>query len=486
MRLVILLPALLLLPACPAQAPSNAPPPGRFYWPTGLAHVDAPGSSEGVLFVANANLDKRYGSGSVVAVPLAEVPGLPAFGAAPSGAAVQLSDLRTTERSAVQVASFAGQLAALPTGDGGVRLFLPTRSEGMRVYALEGALAGSPTLQCAGAPPEGQPQNCLATGVTLTPTEFERDEDGLPRAPSPFGVAVAPRACAAEADCQRVLLDGGTEALGRTCAAGRCVTAEGAPYADVYVTHLTQADSPLGSLTNARGYLVRLESDRFEATADAFLDLGPGAGNSVAPADGWVFVSGRTLNPAPNLLRMVRRDGLTLATGLESAFRVADSRGLALGTGGRRLYLSGRVPDSLVVVSIDDVASAWPTLQVTRSVPLPDGPSELRVIRRPGRGDLVAIVCTGAGAVALYDEDVGDLVGLVTGVGLQPFDLAVDERGGGARLFVSNFGDGRVAVIDIPELGRPHEARLVAHLGQPQVCLSGASAAAACADGGAP
>jgi hypothetical protein len=57
-------------------------------------------------------------------------------------------------------------------------------------------------------------------------------------------------------------------------------------------------------------------------------------------------------------------------------------------------------------------------------------------------------------------------------VGQQPFDVAVSLRGAGARLFVSDFGDGRVAVVDLPSLSTPSEARLVAHLGARQLCLT--------------
>ena len=97
---------------------------------------------------------------------------------------------------------------------------------------------------------------------------------------------------------------------------------------------------------------------------------------------------------------------------------------------------------------------------------------QARVIARPGRGDLVAITCTSSGAVAIYDEDVGDLVALVSGIGAQPFALAIDTRANAARIYVSNFGDGRIAVIDVPDLNRPQGARLVAHLGEQQVCLT--------------
>jgi hypothetical protein len=192
------------------------------------------------------------------------------------------------------------------------------------------------------------------------------------------------------------------------------------------------------------------------------------------------------LSPAPNLLRIVGRDGTAYSTSLESYFRVSDSRHLALSSDGKRLFLVGRVPDTLLVLKIND---ADPTsLSFVRGVPLPDAPNQVAVISRPGRGDLVAVSATSGGSVAIYDEDVGELVALVPGLGVQPYGLAVDHRGTAARLYVSLFGDGRVGVIDIPDLDRPQEAHLVAHLGASQLCVTRGATSPACLalDGGAP
>jgi DNA-binding beta-propeller fold protein YncE len=80
----------------------------------------------------------------------------------------------------------------------------------------------------------------------------------------------------------------------------------------------------------------------------------------------------------------------------------------------------------------------------------------------------VVAVTSSAGVVSIYDEEVGQVVAQVAGVGVQPYGITVDQRGNAARLFVSNFGDGRVAVIDLPSLDVPQDARLVAHLGAQQ------------------
>jgi hypothetical protein len=163
---------------------------------------------------------------------------------------------------------------------------------------------------------------------------------------------------------------------------------------------------------------------------------------------------------------------LRATTGLETVYRVSDARGVGLSADERRLYLAGRSPDSLLVFGISDPAGNFPVVRAMRAVSLPNAPSELKVLRRPGHGDLVLVSCTGAGVLAFYDDDVGTVVAQLPGLGEQPFGLAVDRRGDGARIFVSNFSDGRIAVVDLPDLLRPQEARIVAHLGHQQVCLT--------------
>lgn len=453
----------------------NLPPSQQLYFPTGVVHVDSPLSADGVLFVANANFDKRYATGSLMALNLSKL-GLPVFGA-PVGASgpVQITDLKTDDAGIVLISSFAGEMASLDLGQGRTRLFIPSRSEGMKLQAIDAdALTSSdaqPVLHCS-TPQGSTPSDCATNAVSLSPKEFEQSPEGLPRAPGPFGVSVRPRTCPT-----------GHCSVG-SCVAGACMTTNNAgvaePFADVFVTHLTQADSPLASGLNPRGYLVRVASQGLAVTQESFIFLGPGATSSVTHGPRYVFASGRGLNPAGKLLRLVDPntagdDGGTrvMTAELEQTFKAFEARGLALSSNQRRIYMATRVPDSLVVASIDDPMSDLPRVQATHAISVPASPNEVRVISRPGRSDLVAIACTGASAVVLYDDEVGDLVGQVNGVGLSPFDISVDRRGDGARLYVSNFDDGRIAVIDIPSLDRPHEARLVAHLGTTQqLCLT--------------
>ncbi len=459
---------------CPSNSfNANLPPSHQFYFPTGLVHVDSAVIPNGVLFVANANFDKRFSTGSLMAVNLSNV-GLPPFGqpVAASGP-IQLPALNTGDAGIVLISSFAGEMAALDLGQGRTRLFIPSRSEGMRFQAIDAdpvtSATGQPVLHCS--TPEGvSAADCGSGAPSLSPVEFELGLTGLPRAPGPFGVTVRPRACPT-GECP----------VG-TCQAGRCMTTNDAglaePFADVFVTHISQADSPLASSQNLRGYLVRLDSQNPTVGVENFINLGGGASSSVVSGQRFIYASGR-LSASSNLLRLVDPSSISLDGGtlvytsaLEQSFRASEARGLALSSDEHRVYIASRVPDALLVASIDNPLAQTPAIQVARSVPLPSAPNEVRAIARPGRSDLVIITATGAQSVVLYDDDVGDVVGQVTGVGLSPFDVAVDIRGAGARLYVSDFDDGRIAVIDVPDLNRPQDARLVAHLGAQQLCLT--------------
>jgi len=160
-----------------------------------------------------------------------------------------------------------------------------------------------------------------------------------------------------------------------------------------------------------------------------------------------------------------------------------DTRGLALNDTETALYVLTRSPDSLLILSIEASDPGAPPgvggalgnnirVSAIKSVPMPQGPNLVQLISRKalGLGDLAVVTCSLAGTVLIYDTDLGQAIGEIPTVGVEPYGLAIDNRGTAARLYVSDFGDGRVAVIDIPDLSAPQQAVLVAHLGAPQTC----------------
>jgi hypothetical protein len=459
----ILLPSLaLFLVACSDVEP-RPPPTDRFVYPSGIHYRSVAGSTRGILYVSSANFDRCFDQGTVMAVDLDRVgtegnrlPLLSGSGANPTAPVVTLEQLNVPPESLVYIQSYAGELAYWERADAAPRMFVTARADGDFIHYID---VPEPTrLSCVG----GTGNNCLESALSLTQVPGQTQD--LPRAPAPFGVGVG---------------------------------AEG----DVWVTHLSAADSPAGSAPSGlsesfQSYVVRLPGDEPRVSTSDFFSLSipnlpQGASNSVVVDERYVFVSGRfdvyasSITDARRfLLRVLDKNnpGRLLDPGLDLSFAAKDARGIALtarpavsGAAIRRLYLAVREPDSLLIVNVESSEGDSPRLSVVGSVPLPLGPTEVALVPRgDGRGELVLISCSDAGVVAIYDPDVGQVVAQVSVGQLRgtesprPFGLDVQREGNSARIFASNFGDGRISVIDIPNLDSPQDARLVAYLGARQ------------------
>ncbi|MFL5344800.1 MAG: YncE family protein [Hyalangium sp.] len=424
------------------------------------------GSPNGALYVASANFDKCYDTGSLIALDLDSL-GLPEIGASvPASGPAEITDLQVdSNNSYVQIDSFAGEMTLWTPRTGGTpRLFVPTRAEGNYLHAIDiqdRTNEGKTILNCVGAS-QGD-RNCVPTALSLT-SKIAGAVDDQPRAPAPIGVTVD---------------DSGDQP-------------------ELWVTHTEAADSPARSSKSFQTYLVHLPDaggDSLSLSKDDFVSLTPpglpiGGAHATAIGDRYVYVTGRnfvagqTLVSASFLLRLVDRTDTTriLETSLSSVYQTLEARDIIRIPLGKpeehldkdRLYILARSPDTLLVVDVDNASSARPSFLVVSAVPLPEGASGLQILRRGDPGDeLVAVTCAGTtrtlGVLVLYDTKLGQVVRQVGDVGTQPYGLAVDQRGtSAARVFVTNFGDGRVAVIDIPNIRQPQDARLVAYLGEPQ------------------
>lgn len=458
----LLLSLALLVAACSSTQP-RPPPSDRFVYPSGLVHRDVPGSSNGVLYVASANFDRCYDQGTVMAVDLDQVASdtgrLPALGTATNTEPLELSQLNLGSGARVYIQSYAGEMDIWNRPDGSPRLFVPARADGDYVHYID---VPEPTrLACVGTSSD----NCQQGNGALSLATVSGQVNDLPRAPAPFGVTVD--------------------------------TTSATEPAKVWVTHISAADSPSRSKTNYQAYVVRLPGDEPSLATEDFLSLNVpnlplGGSNSVVADTRYVFATGRydslvsTTLVRRFLVRVLDKSnpGRIVDPGLDVDFAALEARGLALTpadpvdpTKARRLYAAVRSPDTLLIVNATgiDASSDTPRLTAVGSVSLPAGPTEVKLLTRAApRSELVVVSCSTAGVVAIYDPDVGEVVAQVQ-VGEQsgtqtpqPFGLAVQQQGNAARIFVSNFGDGRVSVIDIADLANPQLARLVAHIGARQ------------------
>ncbi|HME91471.1 MAG TPA: hypothetical protein VKE49_08610, partial [Myxococcaceae bacterium] len=114
---------------CTPQSVSRPPPTDAFYFPSGIVYADSAVSPSGILYVASSNYDKRYDSGTLIAIPLSGVAGLPAISDPSQGFRQQIDNLGSGI-SQVAIQSFAGEMDAFRLADGRTRLFMPTRAEG--------------------------------------------------------------------------------------------------------------------------------------------------------------------------------------------------------------------------------------------------------------------------------------------------------------------------------------------------------------------
>ncbi len=446
MRPLILSLSALVWAGCAANTEPRPPPTDRFVYPTGIVHRQVADSPNGALYVASANFDKCFDTGAVLALDLDSL-GLPGLGEA-VGDPLEITQLNVRPEAQVQIESFAGEMSVWEPGDGRpARLFVPTRAEQNYLHAID--IEGKTTLQCAQDP---ESDSCIDGALSLTSNISGSSED-LPRAPAPIGVTVG-------------------------------LNAENQP--EVWVTHIEAADSPARTARGFQTYVVRLPADELSLTADNFIRLSSGGlsiggahatalGSRYAYVSGRTYVANQTQQGASFLLRLIDREESTrvLETNLRSIYQTLEARDIELGVSMRenteRLYIVTRFPDTLLVVDVEDPQSLRPRVAVVDAVPLPDAASQLVVIPREGLGDLVAVATSSIeGVVVLYDDALGEIVAQIAQVGRQPYGIGVDRRADAARLYVSNFGDGRVAVIDIPNLGAAQGARLVAYLGARQ------------------
>ncbi|MBF5041163.1 hypothetical protein FGE12_02080 [Aggregicoccus sp. 17bor-14] len=473
MRPHFLTPALLFLATCSSELPRRNPPLDSFAYPSALVHVKVPGKDNGLLYVTSSNFDKLYDTGAVMAVDLdALSTALPAFERTDKpvvGPRDAPTPLNVGDGGRVFVQSMTGDMALWTSpSDGQSYLFVPSRSEGDLLQVVQ---ANGTQLKCVGT----DSLDCQSHAITLTTAEGVTN--GQPGAPAPFGVTVG----------------------------------QGAD-SELWVTHLMSALVEKGTNRQATATTYVLRTDAQEVVKalqdptkhgllqlppDQFLPLTVGASlagaHAVALGPDYAFLSGRsvtsgqgTAGAPPFLLRAIRRTDppLALDAGLRASYPDIEARGLALNATGTRLYLAGRATGSTLIVA--HVNSTPTTLGVTvvRAIDtLPPGASAVKVISRgtptQPRGDLVLITCSSAGVLAIYDDEVGDIVAQVPELGLQPYALAVDERiidpltqQKGARVYVANFADGRVSVIDIDDVDKPQGARVVARLGALQACAS--------------
>jgi hypothetical protein len=128
-----------------------------------------------------------------------------------------------------------------------------------------------------------------------------------------------------------------------------------------------------------------------------------------------------------------------------NAIRGSLTRGLAISSDLTRGYMAVQLYDTLAasntgilnvigsllaVLDLTPGPSGAPSFTVLDTVPIPAGPSQVKVLPpRVGKRDLVVVTCTDDGALVLYDDEVG---GVVASIGLDRGTAPDDRRNRGS------------------------------------------------------
>jgi len=476
--------SLLLGFGCQAT-PSNPAPLTRFHFPTGLA-IDAPyGADAGpahALYVAGfTNFDLAHDNGLVYALNLDEMVladdgtfllDALAFDAGWDGTPLQVPDLDAgaywdRETGVVSTDTMAGEMRLTTTSAGGQRLFMASRYSNL-VTAID--VEDDTGLSCFGGG-----TNCN-NQVAAPPLVIET-APGANQLLDVFGVS-------------NEIVAGGER--------------------DVFITHLRDQAYGSGGVTSASAY-----GNNFSATGEAYVvrqsvddpscrlaePVGSvGTSASVAlTQDNLIYTlfTGR-YGGVGNAIRVLTLPGggcqgpdagqTAIDLNIPNLFNIDlsyvvggnDGRGIQLSTSGDRAFALVRNPDSLVVLRISGTTPQGLLIHPSSVAPLPPGPTELLPIHRVSPsgtpiGDLVAISCADSSTLAFYDDELGTVTAALANIGNEPFAIvgALRTVGVGAaaqvlpgiRLFVTDFGSGQIAVVDVPDLSDARSAQVVAFIG---------------------
>ncbi|WP_373047929.1 hypothetical protein [Vulgatibacter sp.] len=445
--------------ACAEEVPREPPPLDQLFFPTGAAL-----SSDGtVLLVTSGNFDLRYRSGVLHAFDVAaldrladEADGEPCPGTADC-APPRNADIGSALVDSTEIGDFAGQLGLGSVG-GLDRAFIPLRgSDTVLAVDVAPGSADGDVLRCV----RQNDERCLGAS-------FPRRD--------PFSVAV---------------LEG-----------------------NVYVGHIGRDgdDDPIGLIGAARA-----DDDALWREGDGeFARIGLGeqpaggiaAGACRDEAEGrtcTLFATARTLEQGFNPVFLFDfragelRTSPVFSLNVFGQQRGLDTRGVAVSSDGNAIFVAERFPDALATIDVSrtgeqrfdgcvvpsgeqlppegscppgpvPLGGEEPRFVTADLVPVPEGPNAVFVIPRtlPGGGTSDLVVVTNDDGLYFVDTRTGLASGAVENIGIAPAAVAVRPNGTGARLYVPSFGEGTLAVIDLPDLFRPSSAEVVAILGNSQ------------------
>jgi DNA-binding beta-propeller fold protein YncE len=468
--LIVALWGCALVSACTASADDVRPKQDRLFFPSGLA-VYPRGN---VLFVANANSELRFDSGSIGVIDLKKVQNV--IDQAPDATAMEIRTKKCspdpdhretlncddagdflTPEAGVRIGNFATDIAIQDFGTK-VRLIVPTR--------------GDPSIAWADYVDERLTCTSGSAGWALCDdahrlANLQNNPNNPPIPDEPFGV----------------FADAGPSDAGPPTRAGDY------GHGFAIVTHLTDsAVTLIDSPANGNAQIVDVRKNLFAADPTTGLRGATGiAGRIQTPGtdSDIVYVGSRTEDriqtftvgrPANNALPYLLPSNfffLDAVGGNPGVGGSTDTRGMQFSQSGDRLYVVNRRPPSLSIFDTS-IAGGGSPLNV------PSGASDIcrqaSTVKVFGAGDdeRAYVTCFQDGQIYVIDprgqSQVEDIITVgrgpysVTAMSYQPVDTMKPQR---SLLFVSNFLEDTIAVVDVTPTSA-FRNRVVLRIGKPR------------------
>ncbi|HWO20760.1 MAG TPA: hypothetical protein VNO30_18465 [Kofleriaceae bacterium] len=441
---------------CTASGEDVAPDRLDIFFPTGA--VVSPDGKQ--LFVVNSNSDLKYSSGSISVVPLEAVDALiaqwlPARTNVPAACRQDLDFHETlicneqmflseTQDQGVRIGNFATDIALQDLSNGDLRLIVPTRGDPSIAWADWSAAEGR--LSCNDKN-LAEPFHTCDGAHRLS---FVGNDDTAAAIPDePFGVF----ADTAGEFAIVTHLTTGAVTLIDSPRAGTVQVAD--IQQNVFLQDPTSglrgATGVAGRTPHAAGDIVYVGS-RSEDRIQTFT-----VGRHPPPAEGDVY-------KPPFLLtgNWFFQDGVGNNANTNSGAN--DTRGMAFSSSGDRLFLLNRKPPTLQILDTSLGATGVPKNQLVGAVDICRQASTVTVVDS-GEGDRAYLTCFQDGQIYVVDPRGRGRVEDVITVGRGPYSITGTPDG--QRLFVTNFLEDTIAVIDLTP-GSPTRNRVVLRIGEPR------------------
>jgi YVTN family beta-propeller protein len=435
-----------LVAACTASADDVRPPSDQLFFPSGI--VVAPDDS--VMFVANANSELRYDSGSITVIDLgavnAAITGTPPADCKPDAAHLEtrICDARDfvkqtamKQPAGVRIGNFSTDIALQDFSTAAqvnLRVFVPTRGDPSVAWADYNGdrltcVSGSDTFALCDDAHRLQSPNDDVLALAVPDEPFDVYADSI------NGFAV--------------------------------------------FTHLTNgAVTLIDSLPGSDAVIADVRRNVFAADPSTGLRGATGVAGHIPGPDGEdiVYVGSRTddriqtftvnrpKNDAPPYLvpsNYFFLDSVGSNSGIGNS---VDTRGIRFSPDGKLLYVVNRRPPSIQIFDTSPGPDGFATNRPTGASDICAAASTLTVVDA-GDGERAYVTCFQDGTLYVVDPRGQSRVEDIITVGRGPFSIAASKAL--KQLYVTNFLEDTIAVVDVNPAS-PTKNRVVLRIGIPR------------------